>query len=95
MTFDNVSFRYPDADADVLEHISFTAKPGETTAIIGSTGCGKSTLFNLIPRFFDVSYGRITMDGVDIRDLSPHSCMSCWAMCPKGASSSPATSSPT
>ena len=70
--FEDVSFRYPDADADVLEHISFTAKPGQTTAIIGSTGAGKSSLLNLIPRFFDVSYGRITIDGIDIRDLSLH-----------------------
>ena len=70
--FEDVSFRYPDAQADVLEHISFTARPGETTAIIGSTGSGKSTLLNLIPRFFDVSYGRITIDGVDIRNLSLH-----------------------
>ena len=72
VAFEDVSFRYPDAQADVLEHISFTAKPGQTTAIIGSTGSGKSTLLNLIPRFFDVSYGRITIDGVDIRDLSQH-----------------------
>lgn len=72
VVFDDVSFRYPDADADVLEHISFTAKPGQTTAIIGSTGAGKSSLLNLIPRFFDVSYGRITIDGIDIRDLSMH-----------------------
>lgn len=72
VAFEDVSFRYPDAGADVLEHISFTARPGETTAIIGSTGSGKSTLINLIPRFFDVSYGKITMDGVDIRDLSQH-----------------------
>ena len=72
VSFEDVSFRYPDAQADVLEHISFTARPGETTAIIGSTGSGKSTLLNLIPRFFDVSYGRITIDGVDIRDLSLH-----------------------
>lgn len=72
VAFEDVSFRYPDAGADVLEHITFTAKPGQTTAIIGSTGSGKSTLLNLIPRFFDVSYGRITMDGVDIRDLSQH-----------------------
>ncbi|WP_297234804.1 ABC transporter ATP-binding protein [uncultured Flavonifractor sp.] len=70
--FEDVSFRYPDAQADVLEHISFTARPGETTAIIGSTGSGKSTLLNLIPRFFDVSYGCITIDGVDIRNLSLH-----------------------
>lgn len=72
VVFDDVSFRYPDADADVLEHISFTAKPGQTTAIIGSTGAGKSSLLNLIPRFFDVSYGRITIDGIDIRNLSQH-----------------------
>ena len=72
VAFEDVSFRYPDAQADVLEHISFTAKPGETTAVIGSTGSGKSTLLNLIPRFFDVSYGRITIDGVDIRNLSQH-----------------------
>ena len=72
VAFEDVSFRYPDAGADVLEHITFTAKPGQTTAIIGSTGSGKSTLLNLIPRFFDVSYGSITMDGVDIRDLSQH-----------------------
>lgn len=70
--FEDVSFHYPDAKADVLEHISFTASPGETTAIIGSTGSGKSTLLNLIPRFFDVSYGRITLDGVDIKDISQH-----------------------
>lgn len=72
VVFDDVSFRYPDADADVLEHISFTAKPGQTTAIIGSTGAGKSSLLNLIPRFFDVSYGCITIDGIDIRNLSLH-----------------------
>jgi len=72
VAFEDVSFRYPNAGADVLEHITFTAQPGQTTAIIGSTGSGKSTLLNLIPRFFDVSYGRITMDGVDIRDLSQH-----------------------
>ena len=67
--FEDVSFRYPGADDDALEHISFTAKPGETTAIIGSTGCGKSTLLNLIPRFYDVTGGRVTIDGVDVRDL--------------------------
>lgn len=72
VAFEDVSFRYPDAEADVLEHITFTAEPGKTTAIIGSTGSGKSTLINLIPRFFDVSEGRITLDGVDIRDLSQH-----------------------
>lgn len=72
ISFEDVSFRYPDADTDVLEHISFTAKPGETTAIIGSTGCGKSTLIHLIPRFYDVTDGKITIDGIDIRDLSQH-----------------------
>ena len=70
--FENVSFRYPGADEDALEGIDFTAKPGETTAIIGSTGCGKSTLMRLIPRFYDVTQGKITIDGIDIRDLSQH-----------------------
>mgnify|MGYP002586512293 CR=1 FL=1 len=67
--FEDVSFRYPGADSDALEHISFTAKPGETTAIIGSTGCGKSTLLNLIPRFYDVTGGRVTVDGIDVREM--------------------------
>ena len=70
LRFEDVSFRYEGADEDALEHISFTAKPGETTAIIGSTGCGKSTLIHLIPRFYDVTQGRITIDGVDIREIS-------------------------
>ncbi|MBP1737058.1 MAG: ABC-type multidrug transport system, ATPase and permease component [Oscillospiraceae bacterium] len=70
VSFEHVSFRYPDADEDVLSDISFTAEPGQTTAIIGSTGSGKSTLLNLIPRFFDVTGGRVTMDGTDIRELS-------------------------
>ena len=69
LTFDHVSFRYPGADEDVLEDITFTAKPGETTAIIGSTGSGKSTLVNLIPRFYDVTSGDIMLDGVDIREV--------------------------
>ncbi len=67
--FEDVSFCYPGADSDALEHISFTAKPGETTAIIGSTGCGKSTLLNLIPRFYDVTGGKVTVDGIDVRKM--------------------------
>ncbi len=68
--FENVSFRYPNADDYAIENISFTAEAGMTTAIIGSTGCGKSTLVNLIPRFYDVTEGKITVDGVDVRSLS-------------------------
>lgn len=70
--FDHVDFMYPNAKANVLSDITFTAKPGETTAIIGSTGCGKSTLVNLIPRLYDVTKGKITLDGVDIRDIKLH-----------------------
>ncbi len=70
ISFEDVSFGYPGASEQALEHISFTVRPGETTAIIGSTGCGKSTLIHLIPRFYDVTAGRITMDGIDIRELS-------------------------
>lgn len=66
--FDDVTFAYPGADAPVLKHLTFTAKPGQTTAIIGSTGAGKSTLINLIPRLFDVTGGRVLVDGVDVRD---------------------------
>lgn len=68
--FHDVSFRYPDAEADTISHISFVARPGTTTAIVGSTGCGKSTVLNLIPRFYDVTEGSVTIDGTDIRDLS-------------------------
>lgn len=70
--FDHVSFRYPGAEEDVLHDISFTAKPGETTAIIGSTGSGKSTMVNLIPRFYDATEGKITIDGEDIRNVTQH-----------------------
>jgi len=68
--FRNVSFRYPDAESEILSDISFTANPGETTAIIGSTGSGKSTVVNLIPRFYDVTGGEILIDGVNIKDVS-------------------------
>jgi ATP-binding cassette subfamily B multidrug efflux pump len=67
--FQDVSFRYPDAEDDVIQDISFKALPGQTTAFIGSTGCGKSTVINLIPRFYDVTDGRILVDGVDVRDV--------------------------
>ncbi len=67
--FEGVTFRYPDADDDVLHDLTFTARPGKTTAFIGSTGSGKSTLVNLIPRFYDVTAGSIKIDGVDIRDM--------------------------
>lgn len=67
--FDHVNFKYPGAEEDVLHDIDFVAEPGKTTAIIGSTGCGKSTLVNLIPRLYDVSDGRITLDGKDIRKI--------------------------
>ena len=68
--FKNVSFRYPDADTEILEDINFTAKPGQTTAIIGSTGSGKSTVVNLIPRFYDVTEGELCIDGVNVKDVS-------------------------
>ena len=68
VVFDHVSFRYPDADACVLNDISFTAKQGETVALIGATGCGKSTVINLIPRFYDVEDGQVLVDGVDVRE---------------------------
>lgn len=85
LEFEDVSFRYPGADEDALEHLSFMARPGETTAIIGSTGCGKSTLLNLIPRFYDVTAGRITIDGVDIRDVSQHKLRSLLGYVPQKA----------
>lgn len=68
--FKNVSFRYPDADMEILTDINFTAEPGKTTAIIGSTGSGKSTIVNLIPRFYDVTGGELCVDGVNIKDVS-------------------------
>lgn len=71
LAFDNVSFAYPGADEPVLSGVSFTARPGEITAIIGSTGAGKTTLVNLIPRLFDATEGAVRVDGVDVRDLDP------------------------
>ena len=70
--FKNVSFRYPKAEEDMLHEISFTAQPGQTTAIIGSTGSGKSTITSLLLRFYDVTKGQILIDGVDIRDVKQH-----------------------
>jgi len=72
VAFEGVSFRYPGAEADVLRNISFAARPGETMAIIGSTGSGKTTLVSLIPRFYDVTGGRVLVDGVDVRDVAQH-----------------------
>lgn len=71
--FQNVSFRYPDAEECVLKNISFTAKKGETVALIGSTGCGKSTVINLIPRFYDVTEGKVVVNGMDVRAYTQHS----------------------
>jgi ATP-binding cassette subfamily B protein len=70
--FKDVTFRYPSAEDDVLKHISFVAKPGQTTAFIGSTGSGKTTLINLIPRFYDVTGGKVLVDGVDVREVTQH-----------------------
>ena len=72
LEFRNVAFAYPDSEEKVLEGISFTAMPGQTTAIIGGTGSGKSTLINLIPRFYDVTEGEILMGGTDIREMTQH-----------------------
>ncbi len=70
--YEHVSFRYPGAEEDVLHDIDFTASPGQTTAFIGSTGSGKSTVVNLLPRFYDPTEGRVTLDGVDIREMDLH-----------------------
>ncbi len=81
--FEDVSFRYPDAREDMLSHVSFTAMPGQTTAILGGTGSGKSTLVQLIPRFFDVTGGRITVDGRDVRAVSQHDLRECIGYVPQ------------
>ncbi len=85
VSFDNVSFRYPNAESDVLHTISFEAKPGDTIAFIGSTGSGKSTLINLLPRFFDVTGGHIKLGGVDIRDLTLDTLRRCIGFIPQKA----------
>lgn len=83
VAFQDVSFTYPDADEPALSHISFTAEPGKTTAIIGSTGCGKSTIVRLIPRFFDVTEGSIKIDGVDVREMTQHKLRSLMGYVPQ------------
>ncbi len=83
VTFQDVSFTYPDADEPALSHISFTAELGKTTAIIGSTGCGKSTIVRLIPRFFDVTEGSIKIDGVDVREMTQHKLRSLMGYVPQ------------
>jgi ATP-binding cassette subfamily B protein len=83
--FRDVTFRYPGAEAAVLENISFTARPGETTAIVGSTGSGKTTLINLLPRFYDASEGRVLIDDVDVRDLDRQDLWSRIGMVPQRA----------
>lgn len=85
IAFNDVSFRYPGSQDCVLEHVDFTAKPGQTTAIIGSTGSGKSTVVKLVERFADVSEGSITIDGIDIRDLSLHALRSQLGYVPQKA----------
>lgn len=81
--FEHVNFRYPNAEEDALSDITFTAKPGETTAIIGSTGSGKSTLVNLIPRFYDVTGGTIRIGGRDVKEVSQHSLRECLGFVPQ------------
>ena len=85
LRFDHVSFRYPGAEEDELHDIDFPAKPGETTAFIGSTGSGKSTIANLVPRFYDVTEGSITIDGTDIREMELHSLRSQLGYVPQKA----------
>ncbi len=85
VTFDHVSFAYPGSEENVLSDISFTAKPGQTTAFIGSTGSGKSTLINLVPRFYDTTSGHVYVDGVDVRNASIHELRSKLGIVPQKA----------
>jgi ATP-binding cassette subfamily B multidrug efflux pump len=92
LVFDDVSFRYGNAEEDTLSHISFTAKRGETTAFIGATGAGKSTLVNLIPRFYDVTAGAVRLNGKDVRDVRQAELRERSATCRRRACCSPAQS---
>ena len=83
LAFDHVGFCYPGAEEPVLTDISFVARPGETTAIIGSTGSGKTTLINLVPRLFDVTSGAVTLDGTDIRSIEPEALWACIGLVPQ------------
>src|SRR3954454_8872524 len=85
LDFRDVGFTYPGADAPVLRDLSFTARPGETTAIIGSTGAGKTTMVNLVPRLFDVTSGGVYVDGVDVRDIAPETLWSRMGLVPQKA----------
>jgi ATP-binding cassette subfamily B protein len=85
VVFDDVDFHYPGADESVLHDITFEAKPGQMTAIIGSTGSGKTTLLNLIPRLFDVNQGGVYIDGVDVRDLNQNDLGSMIGLIPQKA----------
>ena len=87
-----MTFSYPGAEQPALSNISFTASPGEMVAIIGGTGAGKSTLINLIPRFYDVDSGEILVDGVDVREMSQENLRAQDRLVPQQASSSPAPS---
>ena len=93
--FRNVSFRYPGAEEDVLHNISFTAQPGQTTALIGTTGSGKSTIVNLIPRFYEVTQGAIFVDGTDIREVRQHELRDGLVTFPRKAPYSPVRSKAT
>ena len=85
LVFDQVEFAYPGADVPVVRNVSFEAHPGQTVAVIGSTGAGKSTMVNLVPRLFDATGGRVLVDGVDVRDLEPDLLWSALGLVPQKA----------